>query len=55
MPAVGDPASTITKPFRPMHFYDEQRVLLGKTYEAGDKIRLTVPGEDPTPRGTSST
>jgi hypothetical protein len=33
----------ITIPFRPMHFYDEQRVLLGKTYDAGDKVRLSVP------------
>jgi Pectate lyase superfamily protein len=33
----------ITIPFRPMHFYDEQRVLLGKTYDIGDKVRLSVP------------
>jgi hypothetical protein len=33
----------VTKPFRPMHFYDEQRVLLGRTYDEGDTIRLTVP------------
>jgi hypothetical protein len=33
----------ITIPFRPMHFYDEQRVLLGKTYKAGSTVRLTVP------------
>jgi hypothetical protein len=33
----------VTKPFRPNHFYDEQRVLLGHTYEAGDRVRLTVP------------
>ena len=33
----------ITIPFRPMHFYDEQRVLLGHTHQAGDRIRLTVP------------
>ena len=26
-----------------MHFYDEQRLLLGKTYQAGDKVRLTAP------------
>ena len=38
-----NPACTITKPFRPMHFYDEQRVLLGATYKAGAKLRLTVP------------
>jgi hypothetical protein len=34
----------VTKPFRPMHFYDEQRVLLDRTYGAGSTIRLTVPG-----------
>lgn len=33
----------VTHPFRPSHFYDEQRLLLGKTYRAGDKIRLQVP------------
>jgi hypothetical protein len=33
----------VTKPFRPMHFYDEQRVLLGHTYDAGETIRLSVP------------
>ena len=30
-------------PFRPMHFYDEQRVLLNRTYAAGDVVRLMVP------------
>ena len=35
--------TTFPAPFRPNHFYDEQRMLLGKTYHAGDKIRLTVP------------
>jgi alpha-1,3-glucanase-like protein len=35
--------SWYTTPFRPMHFYDEQRVLLGKTYQAGAVVRLTVP------------
>src|SRR6478735_12054082 len=33
----------VAKPFRPMHFYDEQRMLLGLTYPAGTKIRLTMP------------
>src|SRR5450830_766217 len=33
----------VTKPFRPMHFYDEQRVMLDRTYHAGDTIRFTVP------------
>ncbi|MDQ1582657.1 MAG: hypothetical protein QOF36_711, partial [Microbacteriaceae bacterium] len=27
------------------HFYDEQRLLLGKTYQAGDTVRLTVPAK----------
>lgn len=35
----------ITIPFRPMHFYDEQRLLLRKTYEAGQTIRLEVPAD----------
>jgi alpha-1,3-glucanase-like protein len=43
VPASTTPAPTITKPFRPMHFYDEQRVRLGRTYQAGDVIRLTAP------------
>jgi hypothetical protein len=33
----------VAKPFRPNHFYDELRVMLGHTYRAGDTIRLTVP------------
>jgi hypothetical protein len=28
-----------------MHFYDEQRVLLHNTYQAGDVLRLTVPAD----------
>ena len=43
MPAATTPAPVISKPFRPMHFYDEQRLLLGRTYRAGDRLRLTVP------------
>ena len=38
----GEFATGITKPFRPMHLYDEQRLLLGRTYAAGDKLRLTA-------------
>jgi hypothetical protein len=34
---------TVSTPFRPNHFYDEQRLLLGKAYKAGDKVRLAVP------------
>ena len=33
----------VAKPFRPHHFYDEQRLLLGKTFHAGDVVRLEVP------------
>jgi hypothetical protein len=43
VPAATTPTPTVTKPFRPMHFYDEQRVMLDHTYNAGDTIRLTVP------------
>ena len=43
VPAATTPSPTITKPFRPMHFYDEQRLLLGRTYRTGDRVRLTVP------------
>ncbi|GAA3514345.1 glycosyl hydrolase family 28-related protein [Streptosporangium album] len=43
VPNATTPGPTITKPFRPTHFYDEQRLLLGRTYRAGDKVRLTVP------------
>jgi hypothetical protein len=43
VPAATTPTPAIAKPFRPMHFYDEQRVLLGKSYKAGDVVRLTAP------------
>ncbi|MGY5058571.1 glycosyl hydrolase family 28-related protein [Streptomyces sp. 900105755] len=43
VPAATTPAPTIDKPFRPSHFYDEQRLLLGKRYAAGDTVRLTAP------------
>ncbi|MFJ8039391.1 glycosyl hydrolase family 28-related protein [Kitasatospora sp. NPDC096147] len=43
VPAATTPAPEIAKPFRPSHFYDEQRLLLGKRYRAGDVVRLTVP------------
>ncbi|MBG0568978.1 glycosyl hydrolase family 28-related protein [Actinoplanes aureus] len=42
VPAATEPAPVITKPFRPTHFYDEQRLHLGRTYRAGDTIRLTA-------------
>ncbi|MFJ1761177.1 glycosyl hydrolase family 28-related protein [Amycolatopsis sp. NPDC088138] len=47
VPAATTPTPVVTKPFRPNHFYDEQRLLLGKTYRAGDKVRLTVPAGTP--------
>ena len=34
---------TFPAPFRPNHFYDEQRLFLGRTYRAGDRVRLTAP------------
>jgi hypothetical protein len=43
VPSQTTPAPVITKPFRPMHFYDEQRMLLGRTYAAGSTIRLAAP------------
>ncbi|SDY67070.1 Pectate lyase superfamily protein [Asanoa ishikariensis] len=43
VPAFTTPTPVITKPFRPMHFYDEERLLLGRTYQAGAKVRLTAP------------
>ncbi len=47
VPAATTPTPQITTPFRPMHFYDEQRLLLGKTYRAGDVVRLTAPAGTP--------
>jgi hypothetical protein len=47
VPSATTPAPVISKPFRPNHFYDEQRLLLGKTVKAGEKIRLTA-GSVPT-------
>lgn len=43
VPNATTPPPTISKPFRPNHFYDEQRLLLGRKYRAGDRVRLTVP------------
>ena len=43
VPASTTPPPTITKPFRPMHFYDDLRVQLHNTYQAGDVVRLTMP------------
>jgi hypothetical protein len=43
VPAATTPPPVITTPFRPNHFYDEQRLFLGRPYRAGDKVRLTAP------------
>lgn len=43
VPADTTPAPEIAKPFRPTHFYDEQRLHLGRTHRAGEVVRLTVP------------
>lgn len=43
VPAATTPAPVINKPFRPNHFYDEQRLSLGRKYRAGDTVRLAVP------------
>src|SRR3984893_2538022 len=43
VPDATTPAPVFPTPFRPNHFYDEQRLLLGRTYPAGSKVRLTVP------------
>jgi len=49
VPDQTTPTPVVSKPFRPNHFYDEQRLLLGRTYRAGQKVRLTVPaGAEPT-------
>ena len=43
VPNSTTPPFQVTTPFRPNHFYDEQRLLLGRSYPAGTKLRLTVP------------
>jgi hypothetical protein len=43
VPSQTTPTPAVATPYRPNHFYDEQRLLLGHTYKAGEKIRLTVP------------
>src|SRR5229473_2806949 len=45
VPASTTPTPTITKPFRPMHFYGELRLQLHNTYQAGDVVRLTMPAD----------
>ncbi|MEU4445035.1 glycosyl hydrolase family 28-related protein [Actinosynnema sp. NPDC050801] len=43
VPSQTSPAPVIRKPFRPSHFYDEQRLKLDRTHRAGDRVRLTAP------------
>ncbi|MBF5031740.1 MULTISPECIES: glycosyl hydrolase family 28-related protein [unclassified Micromonospora] len=43
VPAATTPTPVISKPFRPHHFYDEQRLLLGRTHRGGEVVRLTAP------------
>ncbi len=43
VPAQTVPEPVFPAPWRPNHFYDEQRLLLGKTFPAGSIIRLTAP------------
>ncbi|MFJ6670304.1 glycosyl hydrolase family 28-related protein [Actinosynnema sp. NPDC091369] len=43
VPSRTTPAPVVHKPFRPSHFYDEQRLKLGRTHRAGDRVRLTAP------------
>jgi hypothetical protein len=43
VPNATTPPYEVTTPFRPNHFYDEQRLLLGSTYRAGETLRLSVP------------
>ncbi|MEU5217411.1 glycosyl hydrolase family 28-related protein [Streptomyces sp. NPDC020807] len=47
VPASTTPAPVFPTPFRPTHFYDEQRLLLGRTFGAGERVRLTVPAGSP--------
>src|SRR4051812_16151096 len=44
VPNSTDPPFSVAKPFRPNHVYDEQRLLLHRTYKAGETVRLGVPG-----------
>lgn len=43
VPAQTTPAPQISTPFRPSHFYDEQRLRLSRSYPAGATVRLSVP------------
>ena len=43
VPASTTPTPTFATPFRPMKYFDEERLLLGRTYKAGEVLRLTAP------------
>jgi hypothetical protein len=43
VPSSTNPPFQVSKPFRPNHFYDEQRLLLHHMYRAGEALRLSVP------------
>ncbi|WP_137843786.1 glycosyl hydrolase family 28-related protein [Microbacterium sp. 2FI] len=43
VPQYDQPGFEPVKPFRPMKFYDEERLLLHKTYKVGETVRLTAP------------
>ncbi|MFF4340555.1 glycosyl hydrolase family 28-related protein [Kitasatospora sp. NPDC001540] len=49
VPAATTPAPTVATPFRPGHVYDEQRLLLGRTYRAGDRVRVALPAGSKAP------
>jgi hypothetical protein len=46
VPGTTNP-SWLVKPYRPFHFYDEQRLMLSRTAQPGDVVRLTVPTTSP--------
>jgi hypothetical protein len=43
VPAQTTPEPVFPAPWRPQHFYNEQRMMLGRTFPAGSVIRLTAP------------
>jgi hypothetical protein len=45
VPNSTTPPYQVSTPFRPNHFYDEQRLLLRRTYPAGATVRLAVPAD----------
>jgi hypothetical protein len=46
VPGTAEPG-WLVKPYRPFHFYDEQRLLLSRTAQPGSVIRLTAPTTSP--------